>query len=153
MQITVRHRPIGISIIAILGFLIGLLVVLFGAVFVIVGIVGGSDISTSLQNSLGTTFSTDAGGAVTAIFVVIGIIFGLFGLLGIGLALGLWRLKRWAWWLEIILVAIAALGSISSISAANTNGTSTSGPIVELLVAVVIFIYLLTPGVRRAFGR
>ena len=153
MQITVRHRPIGISIIAILGFLVSLVVVLIGALFIIVGIVGGTDISTSLQNSLGTSFSSDAAGAVTTIFVVVGVIIGIFGLLGIGLAAGLWRLKGWAWWLELILTALIAFGSISSISAANTNGTSTSGPILELVIAVGIFIYMLTPGVRRAFGR
>ena len=141
MQITVRHRPIGISIMAILAFLFGLLITLLGALF----IVGGAAVSNSVSSSFGLL----VGGALA----VLGAIVLLFGLLYIVFAIGAWKLKGWAWWLGLIGSVLFILGGIASYSAASSAGTSTGGSLVSLVVAVVIFVYLVTPGVRRAFGR
>jgi len=140
VQITVRHRPIGITIMAILAFLFGLLIALLGLVVAVAGASAGS--------ALGSTFGTAFAGA----FAVIGVIVLLFGLLYVVFAIGAWRLSGWAWWLGLIGSVLFILGGISSYSNANAAGTSTGGAIVSLVIAIVIFVYLLTPGVRRAFG-
>jgi len=138
---TIRHRPIGISIMAILAFLFGLLIALIGVIF----IVGGAAAGSSLDSSFGSLLA----GAVA----VIGGIVLLFGLLYIVFAIGAWKLKGWAWWLGLIGSVLFILGGISSYSSASSAGDSTGGSIGSLVIAIVIFVYLLTPGVRRAFGR
>jgi uncharacterized membrane protein (DUF2068 family) len=68
-------------------------------------------------------------------------------------SVGAWRLKGWAWWLGLILSALYALASLSGVSTARNAASSLTAPLVQLVIGVVVFVYLLTPGVRRAFGR
>jgi uncharacterized membrane protein (DUF2068 family) len=139
VQITVRHRPIGISVMAILAFLFGLLVTLLGALF----IAGGAAASNSLSSSFGSVI----GGALA----VVGVIILLLGLLYLVFAVGAWKLKGWAWWLGVIGSVLFILLGILSYSGASSTGDSPTGAIVFIVISVLIFLYLLTPGVRRAF--
>jgi uncharacterized membrane protein (DUF2068 family) len=152
VQFTVNRRPIGVSVVAILAFLLGLLLVLIGLFIAVLGIAGGAATS-SLRESFGASLSADSDAAIAATFAVIGVVVGLFGFVAILFAIGAWRLKGWAWWLGLILSALYALASLSGVSTARNAGTSLTAPLVQLVIGVVVFVYLLTPGVRRAFGR
>ncbi len=77
--------------------------------------------------------------------------FGGFGIavLYVALAFGLWNLHRWAWWLALGVAVVHVAGSVA---AALLGGPTWAAVVVTSIVPVVIGAYLLTPGVRRAFG-
>jgi len=107
-------RPIGVTILAILTILIGILIVVAGIVLVI-----------GLIALVGIGFPPVFGIAGT----VLGGILLLFGLLWIGVGLGLLHLRSWAWWLAIIVMILSIIGSI--------------GTVVGAIIPGLILIYLI----------
>jgi hypothetical protein len=128
-------RPTGITILAILSAIAGVLGLLAGlALFGIGAAVGGA-----------------VGGAGGAAF---GSIFGL-GLVALSVAYlvfayGAWGLKPWAWTLG---VASQIIGLVWTVLQIVTNNQSITGAIIGIALNLVILYYLDTPDVRRAFGR
>lgn len=93
------HRPIGVTLLAVLTILLGVLIVIVGLVLlaaplILVGV------------GLPLTFGLAAG--------VVGGIVLLLGLLWIGVGVGLLNLRSWAWWLAIIVMGLTVIGSISA---------------------------------------
>jgi len=117
-------RPIGVSILAILIILFGVLVALLG----VLGLIGSVFLSTLPGGGLfaGVT------GIASAIVLIIGIILIVAGL-------GLWNLKMWAWVLAIIVLVIELV--LSFYPGIN---------VCTLLFALVLLIYLLL--IRKEFS-
>ncbi len=113
-------RPIGVSILAVLTILGGILIVLLGALFVVAPLV-----------LVGFGLPALFGLAVSAI----GAIVLVFGLLWIGVGVGLLHLRGWAWWLAVIVMVLSILGSITA-------------PILAVLPGLIL-IYLIV--VRHHF--
>lgn len=94
------------------------------------------------------TGSTMLGG----IFGTIGLIAGIFLVVGPALelvfAFGAFGLHRWAWYLGLISTAITVTGVVINIFQGGTIWSALGGSVLP----TIIFIYLLTPNVRRAFG-
>jgi hypothetical protein len=127
-------RPLGITIMAIiagifgaLGFLAGL--ALFG-LSGLLGAVGGASVVG--QSMLSSLFAL-----VTAI-------------LALAFAYGAWTLKPWAWPLGL---AFAGFAVVSGVIGLATGDTEASSVIIGLVIAGVVAWYLMTPGVKAAFGR
>jgi uncharacterized membrane protein (DUF2068 family) len=80
-------------------------------------------------------------GALAGTFLLIG------PLLQIIFAVGAFGLKRWAWYLGLIATGISVIGVIINLF----EGASFP-VIVSSVISVIIFIYLLLPRVREAFG-
>ena len=125
-------RPTGITILAVLSAIAGVLSILAG---------------------LGLL----AGGAALASVVSVGGLFTIFGLLAIvigGLSLafayGAWMLLPWAWTLGIASQLISIAVTIVQIV---LGYQSITGAIIGIAVSLIILYYLDTPDVRRAFGR
>jgi len=149
VQITVRRRPIGITILAIAAFVLGLPLGLLGLFLTAFGALAALGAWTA--NSPTMAF----GAALAGASVAFGLLFLVFGLLCLGFAIGAWRLRPWARRLGLIGSGLGIAGSLSSYSSAATLGTvagGATGALVALAVSVAIMVYLLTPGVRRAFG-
>ncbi len=108
-------RPIGVSILAILIILFGVLLALLG----ILGLIGGAFLSAYGFGLLGSVTLV-----ASALILVIGIIMIVAGL-------GLWRLRMWAWVLSIIVLVLVLLQQALFYN------------ICSLLVALVLLIYLL----------
>ncbi len=91
-------RPIGVAILAIL-------IILVGAIF--------------LLGAVGVFFITGLGairGLPTffgLVGTVLGVLFLILALLFIGVGLGLWHLRGWAWWLAIIVLILFIVGSLA----------------------------------------
>ena len=80
-------------------------------------------------------------GALTGTFLLIG------PLLQMIFAAGAFGLKRWAWYLGLIASGISVIGVVFSLF------EGASFPVIaSSAVSVIIFLYLLTPRVREAFG-
>ena len=129
-EVQTRRRPLGVSIIAILEAIEGIVLVLLG-VFALIAL-----------NQL-------TGSASKA---VVGVLAGgslLFGVLALIFAWGLWTLRRWAFWLTVILQVLSLVGSIVSLTQANGNTGST---IAGMIIPVIVLLYfLIDRNVRAAF--
>jgi hypothetical protein len=127
------HRPLGITILAILQVIAGLL-----GLCVPVLILTGSTIVAFLG-----PVGTFIGGAGLCIG---GLLF-LGPLLHFIVAWGAMGLKKWAWWLGIIATGVDVVGALLNI----WNGAGILNAFISVGFSLIVFIYLLTPGVRKAF--
>ncbi len=64
-------------------------------------------------------------------------------------AYGFWMLRAWAWWLGVVLTSFGLVVGVTSLPGAS----SVASVLLPLIVRCLIMAYLLTSGVRRAFGR
>jgi len=81
---------------------------------------------------------------------------GLFGILGIAIAIasiafayGAWMLLPWAWSLGIVIELVSIVFAVVSI----IGGGSVISNIVSVVIGGVIIYYLNQPHVRAAFGK
>ncbi len=134
------ERPTGITIIAIAYFVLGFLSLLWsGLVFGLGGI--------------GALFSGLLGAENVAAASTAGAWSGFLGILAaivqFAVAIGLLKMKKWAWVLALVGVALTVIQGIA--------GLFSGGPfafmcgLLGLLVPVLILVYLLTGKVRRVF--
>jgi len=124
-------RPIGVTIIAILGAIGTALSIIGGVIFLALG---------PLFASFGIPF-------VTALGVLAGVIFLVFGLIGFAIAWGLWKGKNWARWITIIGAAIGVLLGVLSI----VQGSLEGGLVGVIIDALFIYI-LMRPDAKAFFG-
>ena len=125
------NRPLGVTIIAILSIVNGLLGLCLPGVLII-----GSGIATLVAGPLG----------------VIGICGGLLlaagPLLWLAVGFGAWNLRPWAWWLGMMATGLTVVGVVINL----VNGIGLLQAIAGAPLSIIIFIYLLLPDIRRAFG-
>ncbi len=123
-------RPTGITIIAILAFVGGLLG-LCGALPVFgISLIAGAFVPP-----------------VGVIGILIGIILAASPLLMLAFAYGAWNLRSWAWLLGIIATGISVLSAlIAVITTGNIFAIATHG-----ILPIIVFVYLLLPDTRKAF--
>lgn len=122
-------RPILITIIAILEFLIGLLI-LVGGVLLIAGVISAGDVDPEFA---------DLGNAASIVMIVI-------GLLNIIIAGGFWNGWSIMWYIGLI---VNGIGLIVAIYGLITTGI---GSAIPLVIYAVILFYLFRPGVKDFFG-
>ncbi len=136
-----QQRPMGITILAILGIIGGVLGILGGC-----GVVAGG----ALLGAAGVQAGESNVGALGGLLSVYGILLLVISVAWIVFGIGAWTLKPWAWMLGLILVGASIVLSLLSIIA----GWSTIGSqIISIVIDAVIVYYLMTPDVKRAFGR
>lgn len=119
-------RPIGVTIISILSFLAGLAEI--GGGFLLIGVAA----------LVGTTPDPAIYGPFAAILGIVGGVLLLLGIVTLAVAIGLWRMRSWAWWVAIIVNLISVIISIGTFSW------------VSLVFPLIILIYLVA--IRDKFG-
>jgi hypothetical protein len=159
MQNKQQHRPTGVTIIAILTIINGILLLLSGITLVALGALlsGNSTSTSSLPQAVAQFFGTISA-AVGGVLLAIGIGY-------IVMFYGLLKGKGWAWTITIILlfigIAIQIL-SISVITYASLENTknvisgivdSITFPVIGLAINIVILYYLYRQHVRAYFGK
>jgi len=70
--------------------------------------------------------------------------------IGLIASVGLWLLKRWSFWLTIVVAALNLLSSAPGIAVA--PGAVKVVPAVFVLVSVVIIVLVARPASRRALA-
>ena len=122
-------RPILISLIAILYFLSGLLLLAAGVMLAIgAAVIDLSDLDLGLTGMVG------------------GAVFAVIGIIALIIAGGLWNGWRIMWYLGMIFSVVAILASI--IALLTTGGFS----IGTLVINLIIVFYLTRDGVKEFFG-
>lgn len=129
-------RPTGVTIIALLALLSGLLGLMCSSPIMILSAVG-LIIPTGVTQVLG------------ALGIVLGIVLAFGPFLQVIFAYGAWNLRPWAWWLGLLATGISVAGVLVSII--GSGGATAWTAITNALLPVIIFVYLLFPDVRRAF--
>ena len=133
-----QSRPTGVTILAVLVFLVALSLLVGGLGTIVgVGVLGLVGIFDSPNISIFLP-------SLTIPFVgLIGIVLTILGLVGFLLAWGLWTGKSWAW---IVAIIFAIIGIIF-------NLLTLPGGIVGLILNGLIIYYLTRPAVKGYFGR
>ena len=111
------QRPIGVTIIAILSFLAGLVEILGGLALMALGGIG----------------AVAGAGIFGALAAVVGGVLLLLGIVTIIVAIGLWRMRSWAWWVSIIVNLASILIAVGSY-----NWIGVLFPLIIVLYLVII---------------
>ncbi len=140
-QPSMQQRPTGITILAVLSAIVGVLG-LFGSLALIGlgGLVGGIAAS-----ELGTA----AGAALGGLAVIGGLILLVGSVLNLVFAYGAWNLRPWAWVLGLIAEGLALVSAVVGI----LNTGDIGSQILNIVIPAIIIYYLMTPDVKKAFGR
>ena len=138
---TQQQRPLGITILAVLAIIGGILGICGG----LSGIVGGSFLG-GLAASAGASNAAALGGML-AVYSIVSLAFAVAYL---AFGFGAWTLRPWAWMLGMVLAGLSVVFQLVALVA---GWTTFGGAIIPLVVDGVIIYYLLTPDVKKAFGR
>lgn len=122
-----KNTPTGVKVISVLMYIIAALLLLLSLLF----FVGSQAAERALQEQYPTFATLGA-----AIFVLLGILLLVVGILYIFIGKGLWKGKNWAKIVAIILSALGLLQAILSIR------TTVSSGILMLAINGVIIYYL-----------
>jgi len=124
-------RPLGVSILAILGFIGAILLFISAALFAVFG-----------QMLFGMPQAEGAGPFFGLLINIGGIIFAVFGVVAAVVSYGLWKGASWAWWISLILLVLGILSSLPALP----------GGIVGIVINAIIIYYLTRPHVKEYFG-
>jgi uncharacterized membrane protein (DUF2068 family) len=127
------QRPTGITILAVLSFIGGILAILAG--LALVGLSGA--------------IAAAAGGG-TGLATILGLLLLIFGVLEIVLGYGFWTLKPWAWSMG---VALQGAGIVLNVFQFINNSSQLASVIFSIAISAAILWYLFQPHVKAAFGR
>ncbi len=125
------NRPLGVTIIAILSFINGLL----GLCVPGLVIIGGG---------IGALFS----GGLGLIVVCGGLLLAAGPLVWLLVSYGAWNLRPWAWWAGMVATGLTVVGVVVNI----VNGVGIVQAVASAPLSIIIFVYLLLPDIRQAFG-
>ena len=134
-------RPTGVSVLAILAAIGGILGLIGG---VILGILAGAmeEFIESLIVEYGAGVIPGIGEFLEALILAIAAVAAIFGILYLIAAYGLWIGAGWAWWLTIILSILGIIGGILSLP----------GGIISIIIDGLIIYYFTRPHVKEFFG-
>jgi hypothetical protein len=127
------NRPLGITILALLQILLGLFGICLPTFFLIAGTAG--------------LFLGPVGAALGGAGICIGLLLIAGPVLHLIVGFGALNLHKWAWWLGILATGVDVLAVILNL----WNGAGVLAAILPAIFSVLVFIYLLMPGVRKAF--
>jgi uncharacterized membrane protein len=140
-----RQRPTGVTIMAVLLGIEGLLELIGGILLIVLA----NSISRTII-SHGHKFSAHVVDGLGIGIGSVGIVIGAVTLLFV---FGLWTLRRWAYWAVIIIEGLSLLWSVLGlVRHSDTAGSTFGGTIASMIIPVVVLVYFLFfPNVRRAF--
>ncbi len=143
MQPSSTSRPMGVTIIAILNIISGIIMLAGGA-----GLAAAGSVLPTM-----TTINPNAGGqmALTGMLgagaVAVGAVLIILGIISFVVAWGLLKGKGWAWTVTLILSIISFIMGIISVAGGNVGG------IVNVIISGVVIYYLYRPYVKAYFGK
>jgi len=137
------ERPVGVTILAILALVLGILLIL-GAVLV----AAVSAFIIDLMRTSGGPLiwgDFDVGSFIQVFLIAIALIGAVFGILYIVVAYGMWIGAGWGWVLAIVLVILNLILGIINLP----NGSG----IVWIIINAIVLWYLMQLHVKVFFGR
>jgi hypothetical protein len=144
----VMNRPAGVTVIAVLEFVLAAFCVLGG-----LGVMLGGGFMAAIMSQSGAQGSAAGAGILGALGAALGVIFLAFGALYIVVGWGMLGLKGWARIVTLVLAGLAILGSLLGLAGAFLHFSVFVLFWVAVRVAIAGWImwYLLQPNVSAAF--
>jgi hypothetical protein len=128
-----KNRPTGITILAVLQALVGVVWLLVGAGMMMVGAL------LPIAVALPMFFGALAG--------LMGAVFAVLGIIALVLAYGLFAGKGWAWLCSLVFAVIGLiLGLLGAVD-------SLGSVILPIIIYLIIIYYLTRPHVKAFFGK
>ncbi len=124
-----RERPFGVTVIAILEIIGGLVLIGLGAFFAAVGMAAGVIPFFGLPISI--------------VYIGLAIILIILGLIAFAIAYGLWTGKGWAWTVALVFSIIGIIIGLLNLP----------GGIINIIINAIIIYYLTRPHVKEFFGK
>jgi hypothetical protein len=141
IQETQQHRPLGVTILAVLLGIEGILEVLVGVLALLAILSLGR---TIIVHGHATT-----GRAVDTVGIILASIPIIIGLCTLVFSIGLWTLRRWAFWATVIIEVASLLFYGLRLIQHSLAGI---GIVTGIAIPVIILLYFFVdPNVRRAF--
>src|SRR2546428_590035 len=137
-------RPTGVTILAILAILGGIVLLVGGA-----GLLAFAGLLT-IANLSNTPLSGIDIATVQLIFSALGAVLLVLGILYLIVGIGYWGGKGWAWTLGIVVTVISLIADIVQIG---INPVSAAGNVFGILIALIILYYLTRQHVKAFFGK
>ena len=135
-----KSRPTGVTIIAILNIIGGIIGVIGGVVLVTLGSLLPSVLEeTGEMSGMPAVFVGAAGIGIGGVLIALGI----FSFI---VAYSLWTGKGWAWTLTVVLAIISIALNVISLASANFGG------IISIIIDGIILYYIYRPHVKAYFG-
>jgi hypothetical protein len=167
------NRPTGVTIIAILTIIIGIIAIFGGLSLVVFGVFLSAAPIGLTENSNTTTITDDMTPQLIQFFGIMAAIVGAVLLaIGIGyifMTYGLLKGKGWAWTITVILVIVgigiqvlsAVTGPVFSASFVTTSDVDATnslilgilGSVIGIAISILILYYLYRPNVKSYFGK
>jgi uncharacterized membrane protein (DUF2068 family) len=136
-----RKRPTGVTIIAVLLGIEGILEIIIGILILTTSFLISHRVTVNGHTVVATAVNV-VGGLLGGIPLIVGIITLIF-------TWGLWMLKRWAFWATIVIAALNIVVALPELFQTHPNIFSF---IIRIIVPIIILLYfLLYPQVRHAF--
>jgi uncharacterized membrane protein (DUF2068 family) len=126
---TVQTRPPGLTLLAVMVAVAGVVTLLAGIAYMIVG------------GAVGATTALGGLGSVLAVLLL------LTGIVDLAFAYGAWTLKPWGWPLGLIGAGLMIVTAVLRIV------DNPSSAIISIAISAAIVYYLNTSAVKAAFGR
>jgi hypothetical protein len=124
----------GITILAVLSAIGGVLSILGGIALIGLGGVGAASTGQAALFGMGAIF---------------GLLLLVSGIASLAFAYGAWTLQPWAWTLGVALQIISLALSVLSI----VGGSDIASQIISIAIAGIILYYLMQPSIKAVFGR
>ena len=134
MEPTNRVRPQGVTILAVLAAIGGVLGLLAGVALLGLG---------------GAAAAAGGSGLLASYGAIFGILAIAQGALALAFAYGAWTLQPWAWMLGVVAFGLSLALSVLNV----VGGGNIGSQAVSIVIAIAILYYLFTPAVKQAFGR
>jgi hypothetical protein len=139
-----KARPLGVTILAILEILGGILsLVLAFGFFALAALVNIADV----RDRIGTNVPDWVLNNAPLFFGILGLFFLIMAIISLVLGWAFLKGKRWARTLAIIFLVLSIIGNVIGI----VGGTNVFSVILSILLPVIIVIYLYQPSVKQWF--
>jgi len=138
MRMEEPHRPMGITILALLETIGALVLLALGAMMILLGA------AVLVAVGLG---EASLGIALSEIVVFVGGFILLLGVIELAIAWGLWKGQGWAWTVALIVAVLGIIGGVIALVSGSLYN------IVTLAIQAIIVYYLYRPEVKAYFGK
>jgi hypothetical protein len=141
MASSMTKRPTGVTIIAILNII--------GGIIMLVGGIGAAAVGALLPSL--PISEGDLSGVPPMLLgagaIAVGVILIIIGILSFVVAYGLLKGMGWAWTLTLVLSIISIVLNAISLATGNVGG------IISIIISAIIVYYLYRPHVKAFFGK
>ncbi|NLI74643.1 MAG: hypothetical protein GX369_07770 [Euryarchaeota archaeon] len=149
-----RQRPLGITILAILAIIGGILSLISAiGLFIASSVVNVQEII----DQVGSDFPQEIIEATPLLFAALGIVFLISAILSFLIAYGYFKGKGWSWTLGVVLMVLSILFNVIGFVSAGFSSSGLIGLLIGLLVGIaipiIILIYLFQTHVKVWFGK